>query len=227
VGSEDGGVAARRIARGRGPRRYKRTSTELEFTRFAGLSDGVFAIAMTLLVVTVGEPTVSAARISSELKDLLPQISAFFLSFAVIGRYWLAHHEFVSVLTEVNGRLLASNLLYLAVVAFLPFTTGLLGDYNAVPLIVAVYALNVAAISSMEVVMFVIAHRGGMVERPLPGDVYRYAILESMVPVVVFLVSIPLAFLHHYAAYACWASLLILEPVAARRRPADADPYLP
>jgi uncharacterized membrane protein len=220
-------VAVRRAARRRGPRRYKRTGTDLEFARFSNLSDAVFAIAMTLLVVTVGEPTVSAAHISGELKGLLPQISAFFLSFAVIGRYWLAHHEFVSVLTEINGRLLLCNLVYLALVGFLPFTTGLFGDYNAVPVVVAIYALNVAVISMMEVVMFVVAHTGGMVERPLPQDVYRYAIFESTVPVVVFLVSIPLAFVHHYAAYACWATLLVIEPLVARRRPLDADPYLP
>jgi uncharacterized membrane protein len=222
-------VAARRATRGGGggPRRYKRSGTDLEFNRFANLTDGVFAIAMTLLIVTVGEPTVSAARITHELRGLTPQIIAFFLSFAVIGRYWLAHHEFLSVLTEVNGRLLLANLLYLALVAFLPFTTGLLGDYSAVGLIVAIYALNVAVISAMEVVMFVVAHRGGMVERPLPQDVYRYGILESSIPVVVFLASIPLAFVSHFAAFACWATLLIIEPIAARRRPADADPYLP
>ena len=182
---------------------------------------------MTLLVVTIGEPAVSDARITHELQGLLPQISAFFVSFAVIGRYWLAHHEFVSVLTSVNGRLLLWNMIYLALIAFLPFNTGLLGDYNAVPLIVGVYALNVAVISALEVVMFVVAHHGGLIERPLPQNAYRYAIVESTVPVIVFLVSIPLAYLHHYAAYVCWASLLIIEPIVARRRPADADPYLP
>jgi uncharacterized membrane protein len=219
-------VAVRRTARRRRPRRYKRGSPELEFNRFSNLSDGVFAIAMTLLVVTVGEPTVSATRIGGALQHLLPQIAAFFLSFAVIGRYWLAHHEFVSVLASLNGRLLMTNLVYLALVAFLPFSTGLFGDYNAAPVVVGMYALNVAAISFLEVVLFVVAHRDGLVEKPLPDDVYRYAIYESMLPVVVFVVSIPVAFLHHYAAYACWATLLVLEPVAARRRPRDADAYL-
>ena len=220
-------MAARRAGRHGGARRYKRSGPDVEFNRFGALSDGVFAIAMTLLVVTIGEPVVSDARIGHEIARLMPQITAFFLSFAVIGRYWLAHHEFLSVLTAVNERLLWSNLVYLALVAFLPFTTGLLGDYSSVGEVVAIYALNVAAISFMEVVMFVVAHKGGLVERPLPDDVYRYAVLESLLPVAVFLVSIPLAFLHHYAAFACWASLLLLEPIAARRRPADADPYLP
>jgi len=217
----------RRAGGRRGPRQYERSGTGLEFNRFAALSDGVFAIAMTLLVVTIGEPVVSNARIGHEIARLGPQIFAFFLSFAVIGRYWLVHHEFVSLLTSVGQRLLWANLVYLALIAFLPFTTGLLGDYSSVGEVIAIYALNVAAISLLEVMMFVVAHRSGLVERPLPADVYRYAVLESLVPVVVFLVSIPVAFLNHYAAYACWATLLIIEPVAARLRPADADPYLP
>jgi len=220
-------VAVRRAGRRRGPRQYKRSGTDLEFNRVATLSDGVFAIAMTLIVVTIGEPVVSDAHIGHEIARLWPQIFAFFLSFAVLGRYWLAHHEFLSLLTSINQHLLWANLVYLALIAFLPFSTGLLGDHGTVGEVVAIYALNVATISTMEVVMFVIAHRDGLIEKPLPGDVYRYAVLESLVPVVVFLVSIPLAFLHHYAAYACWASLLILEPIAARLRPADADPYLP
>ena len=217
----------RRAGGRRGPRQYERSGTGLEFNRFAALSDGVFAIAMTLLVVTIGEPVVSNGRIGHEIARLGPQIFAFFLSFAVIGRYWLVHHEFVSLLTSVGQRLLWANLVYLALIAFLPFTTGLLGDYSSVGEVIAIYALNVAAISLLEVMMFVVAHRSGLVERPLPADVYRYAVLESLVPVVVFLVSIPVAFLNHYAGYACWATLLIIEPVAARLRPADADPYLP
>ena len=211
----------------RGPRRYKRGGPDVEFNRVAALSDGLFAIAMTLLVVTIGEPTVSSAKIGATLQGLLPQIFAFFLSFAVIGRYWLAHHQFMSLLTSINERLLWTNLVYLAFVAFLPFTTGLLGDYNTVGEVVAIYALNVAVISAMEVVMFVVAHRGGMLDKPLPQDVYRYGVLESTMPVIVFLVSIPFAFLSHYAAYACWATVLLIEPVIARRRPADADAYLP
>jgi uncharacterized membrane protein len=214
-------------ARGRGHRRYRRTSDSLEFERFAALSDGVFAIAMTLLVVTIAEPTGSAARVEGELRKLLPQITAFFVSFAVIGRYWLAHHQFVSLLTAVNGRVLFWGLVYLALVAFLPFTTNMLGDYSGVPLVVAVYALNVAAISTLETVMFAVSHRTGLFERPLPADVYRYAVIESFVPVGAFLVSIPLAWVSTEAAFACWALSFVALPIVHRRRPTDADSYLP
>jgi TMEM175 potassium channel family protein len=209
-----------------GPRRYPRLSNELEFNRVANLSDGVFAIAMTLLVVTVGSPAASDARIGAELERLLPEIGAFFLSFVVIGSYWLAHHQFVSLLTAFNARLLTWNLFYLALIAFLPFTTNVLGEHEGVALVVAIYALNVATISGLETVMFVVAHRSGLFERPLPPDVYRFAVLESVVPVVAFVVSVPLAWIHVGLAAVCWAALIPVGPLLRRRRPADANLYL-
>src|SRR4029077_9541541 len=112
-----------------GPRRYQRKSSDLEFNRVANLSDGVFAIAMTLLVVTIGAPAASNARIGIELERLLPQIAAFFLSFAVIAFYWRGHHQFISVLTAFDGPLLTWNLVYLAMIAFLPFITNVIGEH--------------------------------------------------------------------------------------------------
>jgi uncharacterized membrane protein len=112
-------------------------------------------------------------------------------------------------------------------IAFLPFITNIIGEHGYVPLVVALYALNVAVLSGLEVVMLSVAHRNGLIERPLPPDVYRYAVLQSSVPVVIFLASIPLAWIHVVVAYACWATNLAVGPVLARRRPADADAYLP
>jgi uncharacterized membrane protein len=214
------GVAVRR-------RRYERKSPDLEFNRVANLSDGVYAIAMTLLVVTIGVPAASDAHIGEELERLLPQFGAFFLSFAVIAFYWRAHHQFLSLLTAVDGPLLTWNLVYLAMIAFLPFLTDVLGEHGGVGLVVAAYALNVAAISAMESVMLAVAHVDGLLERPLPADVYRYALFSSTAPVVVFVISAGVALLSVTAAYACWASLLVIQPLMGRRRPADADAYLP
>src|SRR4051812_23234565 len=174
-------------------RRYERGTKDLEFNRVVNLSDGLFAIAMTLLVVTIGAPAASNARMGAEMDRLLPEIIAFFLSFAVIASYWKAHHQFVSLLTAFDGPLLTWNLVYLAVVAFLPFLTNVLGEHSDASLVVAMYALNVATVSALEVVMFSVAHVNGLIDKPLPDDVFRYALFESMVPVVVFLASAALA----------------------------------
>ena len=106
---------------------YERGSEE--FSRLLAFSDGVFAIAMTLLVVGIAVPTLAdggdVGQLADALNDLVPNFTSFFISFTVIGRYWVAHHHFFSMLRRVDGRLIWVNLLYLAFIAFLPFPTAL------------------------------------------------------------------------------------------------------
>src|SRR5918997_4513973 len=96
-----------------------------EFARVCTFSDGLFAIAMTLLIVGIAVPALRNAGDQTELLDKLNDLSShfasFFISFAVIGRYWIAHHQFFAMLRAVDGRLIAVNMVYLTFIAFLPF----------------------------------------------------------------------------------------------------------
>ena len=65
----------------------------------------------------------------------------------MIGRYWAAHHQFFARLARIDNGMIAINLVYLAFIAFLPFPTGLLGEYFENPLSVALYAVVVAIVS--------------------------------------------------------------------------------
>ena len=150
------------------PRRtYGRDS--VEFARTLTFTDGLFAIAMTLLVVDLAVPTLSDGSSVHELAEALNDDSAkfisFFISFAVIGRYWVAHHTYFSALARMDRGLIALNLVYLAFIAFLPFPTALLGEYFENPLSIAIYAVNVAIVSSMEVVLFSHAQSHDLLER--------------------------------------------------------------
>jgi len=95
------------------PRRtYDRQS--VEFDRALTFSDGLFAIAMTLLVVSIGVPSISDGGSVHDLAEALNDDSAkfisFFISFIVIGRYWLAHHTYFSALARIDRGLIALNL---------------------------------------------------------------------------------------------------------------------
>jgi uncharacterized membrane protein len=144
-----------------------------EFVRVLGFSDGLFAIAMTLLVVSVSVPVLHDENSVHELLDDLnhrsAEIVSFFISFVVIGRYWVAHHRFFALIGAFDYGLIAVNLVYLAFVAFLPFPTALLGNYFDNPLSVIVYALNIAVVSGLEVLLMQRAHRSGLFERPMPA----------------------------------------------------------
>lgn len=193
-------------------------------------SDGLFAIAMTLLVVGIAVPELSKPserELWDALWDMESAYVSFFISFLVIGRYWIAHHQFFRLLRELDYGLIWLNLIYLAFVAFLPFPTALLGSYFENPVSVAVYAVAVAIVSGLEVVMFRHAHRNGLIARTLPPDVYRWGVLTSSAPVIFFLGSIPLAFVSTSLAVLLWFGSVPLQLlVLSRRKPAHADDYI-
>ncbi|HEX5586462.1 MAG TPA: TMEM175 family protein [Acidimicrobiia bacterium] len=196
--------------------RYARHSTGLEFDRVAYFSDAVFAIAMTLLVVGIGIPKVAESDLLEALRGLQPEVTSFFISFVVIGNYWLAHHRFVSHLAATTPRLMTINLVYLAAIAFTPFPTALAGKYTDQAAAIVIYAITLSIASSLEAVMFVIAHREGLFRHRLPHDVVRYSVLAALIPVALFMASIPIALVDTTLALASWILIFPLEIVLDR-----------
>jgi uncharacterized membrane protein len=209
-------------------RRYSRDS--VEFGRALAFSDGLFAIAMTLLVVAIAVPNLedgdSIHDMADALNDLTPDFISFFISFAVIGRYWLAHHQFVSHLEEMDQPILGLNLIYLAFIAFLPFPTALLGSYFENPLSIVIYAANVGLVSGMEVVLYRHAYREHLLDRQPPAEVYRFVVAMSLSPVLFFTLSIPVAFTSTTVAVMIWFLGIPLGAMADRWKPAGADDFL-
>jgi len=210
------------------PGRHQRGTDE--FSRVVNFSDALFAIAMTLLVVGIEVPDLSDSDSVGELADVLNDdlgsFVSFAISFAVIGRYWLAHHGFFGRLAAVDRGLIGLNLIYLMFVAFLPFPSGLLGNYFENPLSIVVYAVAVAAVSGMEVVMFRHAQRGALFEVEVPDEVFRWGVRLSVSPVIFFLLSIPIAFVSTSLAVASWFLGFPYQAVENRRKPEHADDYL-
>jgi uncharacterized membrane protein len=185
---------------------------------------------MTLLVVAIEVPDLgdsdSVRDLANALADNTASFVSFVISFLVIGRYWVAHHRFFSLLKEMDQRLVGLNLLYLLFIAFLPFPTALLGNFFENPLSIAVYAVSVAIISGMEVVLFRHAERGGLLERRIPLPVYRWSMALSLSPVVAFVLSIPVAFVDTTLAVVVWFAAVPFQIVAQRFKPEHADEFL-
>src|SRR4051794_10699289 len=95
-----------------GGRARHRNEAEVEFNRIVAFSDGVFAIAITLLVLGLTVPS-GVQNLTETLLDNEGDFLAYAISFAVLGRYWLAHHRFFSALERFDGVLMALKLFYL------------------------------------------------------------------------------------------------------------------
>lgn len=195
---------------------------EVEFARVLAFSDGVFAIAMTLLVVGIGIPDVRESDLGDALRKLRPEILSFFISFIVIGYYWLAHHRFFARLKSITPGLMAVNLVYLAAIAFVPFPTALVGKYEQSSMSVIIYALTLGTASLLEAVMFAWARRSGCLRMVVPDDAFRFAMVASLLPVLVFALSIPISLASTTLALLSWLLVMPAERLLDRWRPATA-----
>ena len=192
------------------------------FARVSGFSDGVFAIAMTLLVAGIEIPRVPKDELGDALADDWDAIVSYAVSFAVIGNYWLAHHRFFGRLAHIDDWLVRVNLAYLGLIAFLPFPTALFGRYDGDPAAVALYAGALACASAIETLMLWHARRVGALAREMSDAVFREIMTASLLPVAVFLASIALAFAHPAASIVAWLSIFALEWLLDRWRSDEA-----
>ena len=103
--------------------------------RIEAFSDGVFAIAITLLVLEFRPPTaeLNDRELLGYLRDQWPVFFAFLTSFATIGITWLNHHRLFTMIQRTDHNLLVLNLLLLLLISFVPYPTALLADYITDP----------------------------------------------------------------------------------------------
>jgi len=192
---------------------------EFDYARTVALSDGVFAIALTLLVLTISVPTLSAARegeLGRRLLDRGPEFRSYVLSFAIIGYLWVRHHGFFRGIDRVDGWLTAFNLVYLGLVAFLPYPTRIVGLYGGQPASVVLYAGTGGAISLIAGLMRTHALRAGLMS---PAGRRHLARREHWaIAPTIFLASIPIAYLSTTVAALLWLTLLAVPLLRRTRR---------
>jgi uncharacterized membrane protein len=127
---------------------YNRFSGQ-SLERVTALSDGVFAVAMTLLVLDVRVPVSAAGQALSDhglaeaMLKLGPSFTAYLLSFTMLGTFWLAQHTLLGILDRCDRTLTWINLGFLFVVSLLPFSAALLAHNVGLRLAVGVYWLNI------------------------------------------------------------------------------------
>jgi len=113
--------------------------------RLKALADGVFAVAMTLLVLELVIPELkehSNRELSSVLLSMWPKFLAYVLSFLIAGIYWLVHHVIFDAIKYYNSTLAWINIIFLLFVALIPFTTWLLGEYFLMKTSTIIYGVH-------------------------------------------------------------------------------------
>jgi uncharacterized membrane protein len=198
------------VARERNAKR--REGNEIEFSRIVAFSDGVFSIAITLLVLNFDiAKHLAGGEIGHALWEQRETLIAYALSFAVIGRFWLVHHRFFGEVNAFDGNLIRLNLFYLAWIVLIPFTSEVLGEYGGETAAVILYAANLTGVVLVGMWMGADARRGGLTS--MDAAAHREQRYRSIYIASVFLASIPVAFIAPSVAPLMWLTLFF-DPAA-------------
>jgi uncharacterized membrane protein len=147
-------------------------SFRIHRARLETLVDGVFAIAMTILVLEVKVPELTDRGSAEELLHALLHhgyvIGAYFFSFAMLGLFWVWHHRLAEQVREIDLPLLVCALSFLALVCFFPFASALLGRYTSNLAALLVYVPVIGLILLLQTLFFWLAMRRGLVVENFP-----------------------------------------------------------
>ena len=178
--------------------------------RMITLTDGVVAIAMTLLALDlrpepadVGDPS-SSRDLAHYFGDHVSQYGSFVLAFAIVAQYWVAHHRLMRGVRRQDAALVWPNMLFLFGVTLVPLTTYLTGTFTA-PLATAIFAGSMVLMSISLALMGEIADRRGLrARRRTPAEQLRTRSREA----VTIAVPLAVAALTWFVPGASWLFLL-------------------
>ena len=191
--------------------------------RLETLSDGIFAIAITLLVLTIAQPS-NYRHLAHELGGLWPSLAAYAVSFTVIGIMWLNHHSVFANIDAIDRGVFFLNLLLLMTVVFIPYPTGVFGqalgkeqgERVAAAFYSAAMAVNGFAWSALWLYVSVGRRR---LNPDFPEAERRITTILFTSGSIVYLVAVGVAFVNAYACLAFHGALAVfyaLDPVSRR-----------
>lgn len=179
-----------------------------EFARVANLSDGVFAIALTLLVLNLVVPGVGADELGEMWRDLVPSLIAFALAFGLVANIWWLHHKVFASLGSIESGMVVINIIALAGVALVPLPTSLVGAHPDQRDAVLPFLVLFLVLSSVWLLFVLGSDRVGAWRRPLPRSTFRWIVLEWGASLAASAVAIAVALVSPLAA-------LVVLPVAS------------
>jgi len=176
--------------------------------RIEAFSDGVLSIVITLLVLQLSIPIVSATAADTELSrrliEMLPKLFTYVISFAIVGIFWVGHHSLFHFIICADRTLLWLNNLFLLCVGFIPFPAALLGAYGTRRVAVIVYGASLALTGlTLALIWRYATHDRRLVNEDLHPQAVRNGLRRILLGPALYGVSMDLCFV------SAWISLSI------------------
>jgi len=170
--------------------------------RIAALSDGVFAVAMTLIVLDIHVPARASVHSERELAETLleltPELITYLMSFLTLGIFWVGQQTQLNHLERADRNVAWIHMGFLATIAMLPFSTSLLASFIAYRLALVLYWLNILVLGLSLIWSWRYAVRAGLVKADAPKEIDRAVMDRIVVAQVLYAVGAALCVIDTY-----------------------------
>jgi TMEM175 potassium channel family protein len=181
--------------------------------RIETLVDGIFAISMTLLVLSIGIPTISGSAsetaFQQQILTLLPKFLIYALSFWILSNFWRVNHQQFFFINRVDRSLITINIFWLLFVALMPFSTSLVGNYGHYITANVIFHMNMFLIGILYSINWYYASEKHMIDENLDNVFIQYIRRSNLILPVLSLIAIFLSFFIY--SWSSW--IYILSPV--------------
>ena len=168
--------------------------------RLDELSDGIFAIVMTLLVFEIKIPIyfgdMSNIELWNAIKNLAPSFASYILSFTLLFTYWRAHHFFISVYAKnIDSKLTNLNALFFLFIALIPFSSSLLGQYSSNELAITIFGGHITLIGlTLYWIRKYVFYSDNIRNPEISQREIHGSTIRTLVPVFIGIIAIPISF---------------------------------
>jgi len=187
----------------------KKEKLKIKTDRIEFFSDAVIAIIITLMVLEIHLPKIedsaTTAQIFHQLKEILPNIFAFIISFAVLGVYWVNHHQFYKAIEYSDWKLLWYNLHFLFWCSLIPLTTTLLAENFDKPAITMLYGINMLTSAGAFALMHAHTVRNGLFVANFSSKLLRKIKKINILATSLYVISIFAGYISVYIPIAIFA----------------------
>jgi uncharacterized membrane protein len=190
--------------------------------RLVALSDGVVAIALTLLILGIQVPSPEGLRDPDSMSVLAGALAktvdgwiSYAISFYVIAKFWLIHRRVFRGIRRHAEGVAFWNFLFLFTISVMPFTSELVGKWADNPLSVIIFSLNLILANAATYGLLAFSRRRGLLTAQGTGVLERYRSLEGMISMAFYVLAIPVALISPAVGKLCWAGLIFASRIAA------------
>lgn len=190
--------------------------------RIMGLCDAVFAIVMTLLILDVKLPVTKQSIDDEQLVELLkihvPDLTAFFFSFLIIGAFWIVHHIHFHHIEKSNQVLLWINVFFLMVVVLIPFTTAMVGDYYRHRLSGIIFTTNLLLVELLLFANWIYAQKADLINNDTK-NLLRVKLQSriGVINLVLFMGAVVLSVIDLHLGYLLYLAIPVIHGIYINR----------